>query len=139
MVKVTRHATKRTRQRLGLPKRASIRNAERALQNGIRHTEARGSLKRYMTDLFLKYKIANNIRIFCGTVYIFQCEKLITLFPLPQKYRKTAEYLKKKKEAQQTTSRRIIRLLNDEVMNVSLQAEPQNNYCICYYSELLLG
>lgn len=138
MVKVTRHATKRTTKRLGIPKRATKKNAERALQYGIRHTEARGGLNRYMTALFFRHETANNIRIYCGTVYIFKDEELITLFPLPQKFRKTAEYIKKKKESQQTTSKRIIKLVNDEIQSINIQSCDCKSYnCCC--SELLIG
>lgn len=104
MAVVTRHATKRAKKRLGIPKRCSEKNAEKALQYGIRHSETTGGLNRYITSLYLRHGTANNIRIYCGNVYIFQNERLITLFPLPQKYRKTADNLKQKKEAGQNES-----------------------------------
>lgn len=44
MAHVTSHAAKRTKERLGLPKRVSAKNAEKALQFGIRHSETSGGL-----------------------------------------------------------------------------------------------
>ncbi len=95
MVYVTKHATQRTKERLGLPKRLTLKNAEKALKDGIRHRETSGSLHRYITALYWKHRNANNIRIYCNNVYLFHEDTFITVFPLPQKYRKTAERLKK--------------------------------------------
>lgn len=36
------------------------------------------------------------IRIYCNNVYIFNNDVLITVFPLPQKYRSTAQKIKRK-------------------------------------------
>lgn len=93
MAYVTKHATRRTKERVGLPKRLSKKNAEKALQEGIRHEETRGSLHRYIGALYWRNQTANNVRIYCNNVYIFHDDILITIFPLPQKYRKTAERL----------------------------------------------
>ena len=93
MAYVTRHATRRTKERVGLPKRIAEKNADKALQEGIRHKETSGGLHRYIEALYWKNRTANNVRIYCGNVYIFHNETLITIFPLPQKYRKTAEKL----------------------------------------------
>jgi len=94
--RVTNHAAKRTKERLGIPKRISEKNAEKALQFGIRHSETSGGLHRYISSLYWKQQTANNVRIYCGNVYIFHDETLITVFPLPQKYRKTAEQIRRK-------------------------------------------
>lgn len=96
--RVTNHAAKRTKERLGIPKRISEKNAEKALQFGIRHSETSGGLHRYIHSLYWKQQTANNVRIYCGNVYIFHDETLITVFPLPQKYRKTAGRLRKEKK-----------------------------------------
>jgi len=93
MTYVTDHAAKRSKECVGLPKRVTGKNAERALHDGIKHGETRGALRRYLDALYLKRKTANNIRVYCNNVYIFHDEILITIFPLPQKYRKTADRL----------------------------------------------
>ena len=96
MTRVTNHAARRTKERLGLSKKLSHKNAENALRYGIRHSDTSGSLNRYRTALYWKHETANNIRIYCNNVYIFHSETLITIFPLPQKYRKAADQIRRK-------------------------------------------
>ena len=96
-MRVTRHAEKRTKLRLGIPKKSVMKNAEKALRYGLKHKETTGNLNRYITSLYLRYGTANNIRIYCDNVYIFQGTTLITLFPLPQKYKSTAARLKERR------------------------------------------
>lgn len=96
---VTRHGGRRMRQRLGIPKAATEKNARIALERGICHGETTGALSGYLTALYFEHHNANNIRIWCNFIYIFCCERLITVFPLPQKYRRTVEKLKRRKTA----------------------------------------
>lgn len=97
MANVTKHAEKRMKERLGISKRTTEKNAEKALELGIKHSETSGSLHRYITSLYWKNQTANNARIYCNSVYIFHNETLITVFPLPQKYRRTVENIRKKR------------------------------------------
>ena len=92
---VTEHAEDRTRERAGLPKRMVEKNAERAFIDGLEHWELKGSLKRFVDSLYLQHKNANNIRIYCGNVYLFKGNVLVTVISLPSRYRKTAESIKK--------------------------------------------
>ena len=71
MAHVTDHAARRTKERLGISKRISEKNADKALQMGIRHSETSGSLHRYITALYWKNQTANNVRIYCENVYTF--------------------------------------------------------------------
>lgn len=80
MTRVTNHAARRTKERLGLPKKLSHKNAENALRYGIRHSDTSGSLNRYISALYWKHETANNVRIYCNNVYIFHGETLITIF-----------------------------------------------------------
>lgn len=84
MCHLTDHAVQRTKERVGLPKRSAEKNAQKALESGIRHCETKGSLNRYITALYWKQETANNIRIYCNNVYIFNNDVLITVFPLPR-------------------------------------------------------
>lgn len=74
MTRVTNHAARRTKERLGLPKKLSHKNAENALRYGIRHSDTSGSLNRYISALYWKHETANNVRIYCNNVYIFHGE-----------------------------------------------------------------
>ncbi len=81
---VTKHAEKRIRQRLGINKRATDRAADKALQFGITHAEAKGKLCRYLDGLFLLNRRPNNLRVYNHAVYLFRDTKLITVLPLPK-------------------------------------------------------
>ena len=92
---VTGHAGKRIKQRCGLPKRAIRRNAELALQHGIRHCECVGRLKRYVDGVFLLHRRGAKMRIYKYHVYIFTTdETLVTVLPLPTHYRKLVDNIK---------------------------------------------
>lgn len=81
-VNVTKHAVKRMKEKNGLPKKSSKRIAQKALEFGIKHSDSRGKLRRYMDGLFLRHGQGNNNRIYNDSVYIFQGDKLITSFHL---------------------------------------------------------
>ena len=94
---VTRHAEMRIRERLGIPRSAVRRNVAKALNEGIPYYETNGPLKTYLRWLFLQKQEANNIRVMCHYVYLFKEELLITVVPLPSKYRKIADKLARRK------------------------------------------
>ena len=90
-VAVTHHAVKRCRKRLGLPKRAVTRNAERAFAEGRQHGDFTGSFKRYLDRVHFKDPSVNQLRVFGGTLFLFADGVLITAWPVPPKFRKIAE------------------------------------------------
>lgn len=83
-VQVTRHARKRVHERLGLPTRAVVRAAARALRSGLGCDDVRGELRRYLNG---KATInAEVMRVHNGAVYAFALDgdvaHLITAWPL---------------------------------------------------------
>lgn len=99
-VTVTRHATKRIRQRLGINKSATERMAEKALESGITHAEAKGKLSRYLDGIFLLNYKPTNLRIYNHSVYLFNGTTLITVLPLPNRFWKYADKLQRRKREQ---------------------------------------
>ena len=95
MCHVTRHGEQRAIERLGLKKKSVQRMAERALDKGIRHSDTKSSLNRYLTKIYLNYEKANNIRIYGQGIYIFNDEILLTVYDLPNKYKDIHKFLKK--------------------------------------------
>lgn len=93
---VTRHAADRTHERLGIPKKATDKIAAKAFECGIRREEISGSLRRYLDHLYSQHYTANNIRIFTYYIYIFCEDTLVTVEPLPQKYRSTVDNIRRK-------------------------------------------
>lgn len=83
-VTVTRHAKKRVHERLGLPSRAVVRAAARALRSGLSSQDVGNDLRRY-----LDAKAGQNaelFRVYRGAVFAFamvgDTAALITAWPL---------------------------------------------------------
>ena len=71
-VVMTNHSVKRTKERIGLSKKIADKNAQRALEYGITHSEAKGGLCRYLDKLYLSNGNANNVRVYHRYVYLFR-------------------------------------------------------------------
>lgn len=94
----TRHSIERTKSRVGISKKIADKNAIKAYENGITHSETKGALRRYVDKLFFAHK-ANNIRIYHRYVYIFFDSKLVTVFILPSRFNDVADKLQRQKDA----------------------------------------
>lgn len=97
---VTTHAGKRIRERIGVNKKSVQAISDRALQRGLSHSELTGKLKRYIDKLYLKGRIANNIKVYAEKVYLFKNTTLITVISLPTGLKRLAIKLSKNKEFQ---------------------------------------
>lgn len=97
-VVMTRHSVKRTKERVGLSKKIADKNAQRAFQYGVTHSEASGGLRRYLDKLYLSNGNANNVRIYHRYVYMFRGSTLLTILPLPNKFYALADKLQKQKD-----------------------------------------
>ena len=96
-LRITKHGSERTRERMGIPKKAVDRAAAIAYEKGLKHSETCGGLKRYLDYLYFKGGgEANNMRVYGDHIYVFHDEILITVFKLPPEHRKQAMYLQKK-------------------------------------------
>ena len=94
---MTRHGERRTRERLGIPRSAVNRMADKALREGIHRTETHGSLRRYLDSLYHYDESANNIRVYSEKVWIFSEDKLITVLDLHQRYKNRANEMQGRK------------------------------------------
>lgn len=86
-IHVTNHAKKRFKRRVGLPKAACQKHAEKAYTHGVTHAETRGRSKRYLTRIFLQHRNANQLRVYGQFVYVFNNTVLITIMHLPKTVR----------------------------------------------------
>jgi hypothetical protein len=82
---LTQHAIDRCEQRMGLRFDSLQRMADKALEEGITHAQARGRLKRFCDGLYLEHCSANNIRIFGEFIFVFNRNVLITILHVPNK------------------------------------------------------
>ena len=95
---VTRHAEHRTRERVGIPKKAVRRAAAKAITKGIKRTETDGGLRRYLDWLYWRGNgEANNIVVYGDKVYLFRNDTLITVLNVPTPHMKQAARLMKKR------------------------------------------
>lgn len=97
--KVTKHASKRMKERIGLGKSAQDGAAEKALKEGLCHSETTGPLKKFVDALFFKNH-ANQIRIYQDRAYIFKNNVLITVLPVPNHFAKIARKLLERKKVE---------------------------------------
>lgn len=97
---LTDHARARYKERTGMSKTRMEKDAELAWKNGVRWDEVSGGLRRYIDSQHFGSKLLADIRIYCGRVYIFKNETLITVFELPLKYRR-------KRTEERVRSRRV--------------------------------
>ena len=95
---VTKHAEKRIRQRLGINRKSTEKAAERALQFGVTHAEAKGKLSRHLDGVFLLSYRPTNMRVYNHAVYLFKNTKLITVLPLPKNLWIYADKLQRRKK-----------------------------------------
>ena len=91
-VLITEHAYERAKERLGWKHDVLDRMAEKALNEGVKHGDTKGTLHRYITKLWFEYKHCNNVRIYGENIYFFCGNKLITLYRLEQKLIKHLRY-----------------------------------------------
>jgi hypothetical protein len=83
IVTVTKHAEKRMRQRLGLNKKSVQRMAEKALEEGIAHSDSKGRLHKYLDWQALSCGNKCKWRIYGEYIYCFSMQDvLITVLPL---------------------------------------------------------
>lgn len=90
-MKVSDHGTDRMRERLGIPKKAAARMAEKALIEGTPHYEFSGSLRRYL-DWIVLHDLprhgAKVVRVYGQHVFLFGLDDtLVTAWLLPAKYK----------------------------------------------------
>lgn len=80
---ISRHAAERLKERCGLSKKACKRMARKAFDEGIRHSQTKGRLNKWVTGLYFKNQKANNIRLYGDKAYIFCDETLVTVIQIP--------------------------------------------------------
>ena len=87
---LTNHGEKRIKDRIGISKKSSYKNAEKALKYGFDQSKTKGKFNRYLTKLYFTNK-CNNILVYNRYVYVFKNNVLITVFNLPKDFIKQAD------------------------------------------------
>lgn len=82
-IEVSRHAYERLHERCGLSRKAATRMAKKAFYTGMKHSDTRGQINRWITSLYFNNKNANNIRLYGNFAYIFCNKILVTVLEIP--------------------------------------------------------
>lgn len=96
MMELTKHGEERIRKRIGINKKSINKMKKLAFDKGVAHKDVIGSLKKYYDYLFFKNKTATNVRIYSNYVWIFTNDKLVTVFPMPNKYKNVINKINKR-------------------------------------------
>lgn len=82
-IEVSRYAYERLHERCGLSRKAATRMAEKAFYIGMKHSDTKGQINRWITSLYFNNKNANNIRLYGNFAYIFCNKILVTVLEIP--------------------------------------------------------
>ncbi|MEM1327366.1 MAG: hypothetical protein AAGI23_15490 [Bacteroidota bacterium] len=85
-LKITKHAYKRAKERLGWSRKALDRMLSIIHEYGFTRHEAKGELKKYMLKQRRKYKSKAYARVYGEVIYFFRDRSLITLYRLDNEY-----------------------------------------------------
>lgn len=88
MVHVTEHAFEKGKERLSLNKKSLEKLANLAFDKGLKHSDMKAYLKKYIDKMYFRNKSANNIRVYGEVLFIFVEDRLVTLYQLPQNLKK---------------------------------------------------
>jgi hypothetical protein len=93
MIIISQHAYERSKERLSLRKSSTDRLARKAFDQGLKHTQTTGPLRKYVDGLWMQHKQASNIRIYGDNIFLFAGNILVTLYQLPLELRRIAHNL----------------------------------------------
>ena len=99
-VMLSKHAEKRLRERLNIGKKACIRIAQKAHDEGITMDGENGSLNKWLAYTARKGHDSDRfskVKIYGEYAYIFNGNMLITVYELPNRIKNKALYKQKKK------------------------------------------
>lgn len=89
-IHITRHANKRLRERIGIPKKSAVGQVEKARRFGRSRLLYTGNMRKYLDLLWHRGQQlggATDIVVYANSVYLFAGDFMITMWPLPKKFR----------------------------------------------------
>jgi len=82
-MQISKHAEKRIRKRLGIPRKAVPRFIEEAQSKGTPLKDFKGRVKRFYDAISITYKAGNQTFSYRDYVFIVQDSMLVTVYPIP--------------------------------------------------------
>lgn len=86
------------KERNGTGKHSCDRVVQKAYTEGIKHSETRGNLNKWITSIWDKNKMADNIRLYGDKAYIFCDRTLVTVLRIPSNLMKEKQAALRKRE-----------------------------------------
>lgn len=82
---MTNHGMIRLKERAGVGKsyRKTMRLTVNAFERGYDRERTKGELRKFLDEKYLGYECGNNMRVYGGQLYIFEDDRLITMYALP--------------------------------------------------------
>lgn len=87
------HAYEKAKERMKWKPKVLDKMMQKAFYEGMHHKDTKGTLNRYITKLWFRYKFCNNVRIYGENIYFFCDKRLITLYRLENRLLKHLKYL----------------------------------------------
>ena len=97
-IQVSKHAEKRLRERCGLNNKSLNRMVNKAFASGIKHSDTKGKLCKWVTSLYFNNQQANNIRLYGDKAFIFCDNILVTVIQIPSSLRNDMKVLVKERK-----------------------------------------
>ncbi|WP_294203117.1 hypothetical protein [uncultured Chryseobacterium sp.] len=95
-VLITIHAYERARERYRWKKVTLIKMAQIAFKEGVKYSDTKGELKKFINKVQQNNQKVNNIRLYGQDIYFFDDNVLITLYQLPNTLKKYMRIFKPK-------------------------------------------
>jgi len=96
LISISQHAFQRAKERFSLNEKSLQRLSERAFSEGIKRKDVKfGKFGRFLDRLFLSKLTADNIRVYGEIIFFFRGSHLVTLYQLPNEYKKSITKRKK--------------------------------------------
>ena len=93
-VKLSKHAKVRAKQRLNISHKPDrTKQFKQALLHGVHYTKYCGDFYTYLENKKKKHSANIGIKIFNNNIYIYKGKLVITVYPVPNKYRPVDQYL----------------------------------------------
>ena len=82
---MTDHGLLRIKERAGIGKsqKKAARLIENAFRRGYKIEETKGLLRIFLNEKYFTYEAGNNLRLYGGKLYVFEDDRLITVYAIP--------------------------------------------------------
>ena len=81
---VSKHGDLRARERMGIPRKAVKRTADKAMKHGIDRNTSRGPLRMFIEATHRKHRgVEAIVKVYGDQAFIFAGGSLVTVFPVP--------------------------------------------------------